>query len=109
MKTDLMTLMSKKIAYLGAQSQVTAENISKADIPGYNRKELKSFQDIMNHSHEKNRELQIKKSDVIQTKESVSADWESFDMTMTSMDHQAMVNMYSKYLGMFKAIFGKNA
>lgn len=109
MNTNLMTLMSKKISYLGAQSQITAENISKADIPGYTRKELKSFQDVMNHTHEKNGELQIKKSDIVQTKESVSADWESFNMTMTSMDHQAMVNMYSKYLGMFKAIFGKNA
>ena len=106
--TQLIDMVQKKIQWLTQQTHLKSMNIGNSQVPGAQGKELKSFGEFMKTSkNQSSSQLDISARDVKETGREISVEWESFDLTKASMDHQATLSLLKKYLGMVKNVIGK--
>lgn len=113
--TKLLTLLVNKMAWQNALTHTHSHNIAHSETPGFKKHQLKKFNEVLksNISQLKKSEsfltpiMTINDTHQIQTNEEVKRDVESMELAENTLNHQANVQLYKKYLGLMKAVIGK--
>jgi flagellar basal-body rod protein FlgB len=113
--TKLLTLMANKLEWHKEMTHRIGHNIANSETPGFKRVDLKSFNDILKSNaslFKKNQSsltpiMPINNRHQIQTRDEVKRDVESMIMAENSVNHQANLQLYKKYLGLMKTVVAK--
>ncbi len=114
--TKILSLLSHKLSWLSAKAQTHTQNIAQADTPNYKRDELKDFVSVLkNHagqirSHSATHIPVLRvdsKKDVTHTRDEVAKEWEVMNITESTLEYQAGIQLMRKYLAMYKTVLGK--
>ncbi|AIK96814.1 flagellar basal body rod protein FlgB [Candidatus Odyssella acanthamoebae] len=102
---NVLTNLVNKMSWNIARSQRLNANIANFDIPGYERREVESYEKSVRYSAATYQPiLHIK--EVTQGVE-MSRENEMLQLTENATNYQANLNIYKKYLGLLKTVIGK--
>lgn len=113
--TKILSLLSHKLSWLSAKTQTHTQNIAQSDLPNATRRELKDFATVLKNHTGKVRApspihqsvLKVDAKDVTDTRGEIAKEWEVMNLTESSMEYQAGVQLMRKYLAMYKTVLGK--
>ncbi|MBI1954240.1 MAG: hypothetical protein HYS39_01385 [Proteobacteria bacterium] len=100
--------MNQRLRWLSHKSQLLNQNIAHADIPGYNRKDIKPFESLVDlRKKSLSVSTPFNKTAYLDTQEPVAREWEIVALTEVASDYQAVIALYRKYMGLIKSVIGK--
>lgn len=99
-----INLIGKKLNYLAGKTNVIAQNISRAEVPGYQRMDVKPFKEVL--KNQKGKGLHLQSSDVVQTNHEVLPEYEMNKLNTVYMDHQFLINQIKTMYGMMDNVMG---
>ena len=105
-KTQISDILTKKMSYLAARGHAMAENIGNVDTPGYSRKDLKPFQELLRKSSGKS-ELEISSKDFVNTHTEVNRETESMRLAEVESEFRFISSILNKYMKLVESVFGK--
>lgn len=113
--TKLMTLLVNKMAWQNAKTEKSSHNIANAETPGYKRREIKKFSEVLKTNLGKMKNdpsmvspyMEIKGNHEIRTGEEVTRDMEVMLLAENSMHYNANLQLFKKYLGLMKTVIGR--
>lgn len=111
--TKILSLLSHKLSWLSAKTQAHTQNIAHADTPNYRKQELKDFVSVLKNHNEKLRSsvspsLTVDSKDMTTGQGEVAKEWEVMNITESTMEYQAGIQLMKKYLAMYKTVLGKS-
>lgn len=104
--------MHQRLQYLNKRSQVLAENISHADIPGFLRKDLEPFKNLISKKSlnaakypitSKNLSLKIEEEDIKTQHTEVEKELEIMEMSHNGLHQQAILGMLDVMHKLYKS------
>ncbi|MDD3288096.1 MAG: flagellar basal body rod protein FlgB [Alphaproteobacteria bacterium] len=128
--SNIISLMSDKMAYLGQRQAVLAQNIANSDTPGYKAKDLTpfTFNDAMreassgmmvtNQNHITPGEMTsgpnsgfklMKGYETMPSGNSVDLEQQAMQVSKTAIEYQAVSAVYKKMTGWFRLALGRNS
>jgi len=123
MDGGILSLMPRRLAYLGQKQAVLAQNVANANTPGYKAKELASFEtfsDVMKSASSgmsvtnarhivppsmagANAATKPMKSyEVVMTGNTVDLEQQMMEVSKTAVEYQADTSIYQKFIGLLK-------
>jgi flagellar basal-body rod protein FlgB len=119
---DLFGLMARRLEWTGARQGILAQNIANNDTPGYAAQDIQPFADMLKGTgvvlaqtapgHLAPRGavagvIKPRPEEKAPDGNAVSMESELIKIADTGQAQQVTLNLYSKYLGMFRAALGK--
>lgn len=107
----LSLLLNHRLTWLGARSNLMAENITHADTKGATRKEMRSFGQVLKRHGAipiKNgpqvRVLRLGAADSMTTKTEISREMEMLEMSRNVLEHDAILSTVKNFHQLVKTI-----
>ncbi len=104
-------LLNHRLTWLGARSNLMAENIALADVRGATRKEMRHFRQVLKrHGAMPSKDtppvklIKIGKGDVVKTKTEISREMETLEMSRTVLEHDAILSTVKNFHQLVKTI-----
>lgn len=102
----IVNLLGKKLSYLSAKTNVLSQNISKAEIPGYQRRDIKPFQEVLKNQRGHHGGLVFKGNDMIETNHEIIPEYEVNKMNDVYIEHQMTINHIKTMYSMMDTVMG---
>jgi flagellar basal-body rod protein FlgB len=124
----VMNLLTEKMSYLGQKLSVHAQNVANANTPQYKAKELKAFVPFSQALKDASTGMKVsdaqhivpasmagvnaatKKAhsfETVPSGNSVDIEQQMMQVSATTVDYQATVSIYQKFMGLMKSAIGK--
>lgn len=109
-------LVHQKLDYYAKKAEVTAHNITHAELKGFKRQELEPFKEVLRKSPLKKtkngtlkdiKEFKLSEKNVKQTNEEIRVEVENMNLAHGTVEHDNLVKMLKSFYGMYKAIIGR--
>lgn len=112
--TDVFAIAEKKLAWVDQRQSVLVQNIANVNTPGYVARDVKPFSEVL--ASEARRTTSSDTAALLPTKHAATGrsldgnavvlDEQLEKIAETDTAHQLSMNLYKKYLGMFKTAIG---
>jgi flagellar basal-body rod protein FlgB len=119
--TDVFALAEKRLSWIDQRQAVLAQNIANANTPGYSARDIKPFNEVLAAQAQKAASGSSQSASAASlvplgraagersiNGNAVSLDEQLEKVAETDTAHQLTMNLYKKYLGMFKTAIGRN-
>jgi flagellar basal body rod protein FlgB len=104
-------LLNHRMTWLGARSNLMAENIALADVKGATRREMLPFRQVLKRhnaipspDNAPVKLIKIDKNDTIGTKTEISREMETLEMSRAVLEHDAIVSTVKGFHQLIKSI-----
>lgn len=113
--TNVISLLANKMGWQAARTQNLNFNVANAETPGFKRRELKDFHEVLRRNASKLREttsalapiVPVESKDINRTFDEVSREDEMLTITENSTSYSANLQFFKKYLNLMKTVLGK--
>lgn len=104
-------ILNHRLTWLGARSNLMAENIALADVRGATRREMRSFKHVLKRhdalpgmDHSPVKLIKIDGKDTVKTKSEISREMETLEMSRTVLEHDALLSTFKNFHQLVKTI-----
>lgn len=104
-------ILNHRLTWLGARSNLMAENIALADVKGATRKEMRPFHQVLKRhgalpkaNKTPVKLISVDKGDTIKTKREISREMETLEMSRTVLEHDALLSTLKNFHQLVKTI-----
>jgi len=104
-------ILNHRLTWLGARSNLMAENIALADVKGATRREMRTFRQVLKRhgalpgANDKPVKLiKIDSKDTFKTKSEISREMETLEMSRTVLEHDALLSTLKNFYQLVKTI-----
>jgi len=120
---DLLTLAERRLDWADRRQQVLAQNVANANTPGYEARDVKPFESLLEgsslplaatsplHLAASSNPVLAEQGEIATERSpdgnAVSLDDQLTKLADTSGMHELAVNLYTKYMSMFRLALGK--
>lgn len=104
-KGNVLSQLVNKMTWNIARSQRLTTNISNFDVPNYQARDIRPFEESIQGATAKQQSV-LHVAEVVGGRE-FSRETQTLDLTENAANYQANLNIFKKYLGLMKTVLGK--
>jgi flagellar basal body rod protein FlgB len=104
-------ILNHRLTWLGARSNLMAENIALADVKGATRREMPTFRQVLKRhgalpgaTDKPVKLIKIDSKDTFKTKSEISREMETLEMSRTVLEHDALLSTLKNFHQLVKTI-----